>query len=145
MIRRPPRSTLDRSSAASDVYKRQGSQRTYASPRLLNKFNINCEQLPKIDNPIKTFIGEQVRSSYLANLDLNCCCDSFISTPVLVNPSLDVGFTVNGLASAICRILSKYKVADNSFVNNIDLLLGTDTLCHMKHFQMVECLEGSAI
>ena len=30
MIRRPPRSTLDRSSAASDVYKRQG-QRTVAS------------------------------------------------------------------------------------------------------------------
>ena len=26
MIRRPPRSTLDRSSAASDVYKRQGSR-----------------------------------------------------------------------------------------------------------------------
>src|SRR5678816_1960467 len=129
-----------------------GSQRTYASPRLLNKFDINCEQLPKIDNPIKTFIGEQDRSSYLVDLDLNCCCDSFISIPVLVDPSLDVGFTVNGLASAICRISSKYKVADNSFVgpygdsvNNIDLLLGTDTLCHMRHFQMVECLEGSAI
>ena len=28
MIRRPPRSTLDRSSAASDVYKRQGFDRT---------------------------------------------------------------------------------------------------------------------
>src|SRR5678816_1557595 len=27
MIRRPPRSTLDRSSAASDVYKRQGRHR----------------------------------------------------------------------------------------------------------------------
>ena len=27
MIRRPPRSTLDRSSAASDVYKRQDSKR----------------------------------------------------------------------------------------------------------------------
>ena len=27
MIRRPPRSTLDRSSAASDVYKRQGGER----------------------------------------------------------------------------------------------------------------------
>ena len=26
MIRRPPRSTLDRSSAASDVYKRQGEE-----------------------------------------------------------------------------------------------------------------------
>ena len=29
MIRRPPRSTLDRSSAASDVYKRQGSIGSY--------------------------------------------------------------------------------------------------------------------
>ena len=29
MIRRPPRSTLDRSSAASDVYKRQGSRNEY--------------------------------------------------------------------------------------------------------------------
>ena len=28
MIRRPPRSTLDRSSAASDVYKRQGNTRS---------------------------------------------------------------------------------------------------------------------
>ncbi len=28
MIRRPPRSTLDRSSAASDVYKRQGKNPT---------------------------------------------------------------------------------------------------------------------
>ena len=30
MIRRPPRSTLDRSSAASDVYKRQGQRRLNA-------------------------------------------------------------------------------------------------------------------
>ena len=29
MIRRPPRSTLDRSSAASDVYKRQAQSRGY--------------------------------------------------------------------------------------------------------------------
>ena len=33
MIRRPPRSTLDRSSAASDVYKRQAQVRQ--DPRLL--------------------------------------------------------------------------------------------------------------
>src|SRR5678816_1646780 len=30
MIRRPPRSTLDRSSAASDVYKRQDSPMTWS-------------------------------------------------------------------------------------------------------------------
>ena len=29
MIRRPPRSTLDRSSAASDVYKRQAADRVF--------------------------------------------------------------------------------------------------------------------
>ena len=32
MIRRPPRSTLDRSSAASDVYKRQGPEREVLEP-----------------------------------------------------------------------------------------------------------------
>ena len=35
MIRRPPRSTLDRSSAASDVYKRQGGGRVNTYVRLL--------------------------------------------------------------------------------------------------------------
>ena len=34
MIRRPPRSTLDRSSAASDVYKRQALTYAWAAPRL---------------------------------------------------------------------------------------------------------------
>src|SRR5678816_4084477 len=33
MIRRPPRSTLDRSSAASDVYKRQGPDSPLVRPR----------------------------------------------------------------------------------------------------------------
>ena len=34
MIRRPPRSTLDRSSAASDVYKRQGLTYVYGIGRV---------------------------------------------------------------------------------------------------------------
>ena len=37
MIRRPPRSTLDRSSAASDVYKRQAQERGEDS-RILDAF-----------------------------------------------------------------------------------------------------------
>ena len=37
MIRRPPRSTLDRSSAASDVYKRQGRNSSiYVTMRIKN-------------------------------------------------------------------------------------------------------------
>ena len=36
MIRRPPRSTLDRSSAASDVYKRQIMNCTKTCPKGLN-------------------------------------------------------------------------------------------------------------
>ena len=35
MIRRPPRSTLDRSSAASDVYKRQSTNRPSARDEIL--------------------------------------------------------------------------------------------------------------
>src|SRR5678809_1746533 len=36
MIRRPPRSTLDRSSAASDVYKRQGPEMNWSRRIHLN-------------------------------------------------------------------------------------------------------------
>ena len=44
MIRRPPRSTLDRSSAASDVYKRQGQggrRRKDGAGNLAQKLNVS--------------------------------------------------------------------------------------------------------
>ena len=41
MIRRPPRSTLDRSSAASDVYKRQMTPLR----RLLAEYHDTCEKI----------------------------------------------------------------------------------------------------
>ena len=47
MIRRPPRSTLDRSSAASDVYKRQWKRR--AVPVAL----VELDKLTKDLNPIE--------------------------------------------------------------------------------------------
>ena len=41
MIRRPPRSTLDRSSAASDVYKRQRQDEAIQVVRLLMRGGMN--------------------------------------------------------------------------------------------------------
>ena len=50
MIRRPPRSTLDRSSAASDVYKRQGIKTTY---KTFESFATKvAKYLPKADGKI---------------------------------------------------------------------------------------------
>src|SRR5678815_4933760 len=48
MIRRPPRSTLDRSSAASDVYKRQGPMRSTpkSTPRPRRRLAISSYPLP---------------------------------------------------------------------------------------------------
>ena len=43
MIRRPPRSTLDRSSAASDVYKRQ-VQENISSLNVLKKLGMKFEK-----------------------------------------------------------------------------------------------------
>ena len=43
MIRRPPRSTLDRSSAASDVYKRQ--KKAYAERRPVREVAAECTDL----------------------------------------------------------------------------------------------------
>ena len=54
MIRRPPRSTLDRSSAASDVYKRQdqlGQLRRVLMPRLdidLRHYKYNNKKLTEM-------------------------------------------------------------------------------------------------
>ena len=48
MIRRPPRSTLDRSSAASDVYKRQDINRARANEELAAKHGLRAE----IENPL---------------------------------------------------------------------------------------------
>eukprot|EP01015_Nassula_variabilis_P033790 TRINITY_DN8183_c0_g1_i1.p1 TRINITY_DN8183_c0_g1~~TRINITY_DN8183_c0_g1_i1.p1 ORF type:complete len:181 (+),score=23.45 TRINITY_DN8183_c0_g1_i1:2-544(+) len=58
MIRRPPRSTQSRSSAASDVYKRQTLQRTKLSPELRKL------ALPKINQYLLTSL------LYLCHYDL---------------------------------------------------------------------------
>ena len=57
MIRRPPRSTLDRSSAASDVYKRQRWPSTYSVP------NSSAYSLMR---PRRTFLRFLTHSSFSA-------------------------------------------------------------------------------
>ena len=49
MIRRPPRSTLDRSSAASDVYKRQGWDDKLGVDRCTELF---CQQRDVLDRGV---------------------------------------------------------------------------------------------
>src|SRR5450756_1550353 len=49
MIRRPPRSTQSRSSAASDVYKRQGSAEVRCSRR--SRYRIPARQSPPLRPP----------------------------------------------------------------------------------------------
>ena len=57
MIRRPPRSTLDRSSAASDVYKRQlvGDDRALTGDGL--GVPDHPEQRPGLDDPVDDEVG----------------------------------------------------------------------------------------
>ena len=53
MIRRPPRSTLDRSSAASDVYKRQVFKNTLGIlPQILDRLHQAREQAKKEKNTV---------------------------------------------------------------------------------------------
>ena len=64
MIRRPPRSTLDRSSAASDVYKRQVSARALLLALLRGK-KLDLEQVakPPVFVPENT-TGRDILESY---------------------------------------------------------------------------------
>eukprot|EP00826_Nyctotherus_ovalis_P038888 TRINITY_DN3684_c0_g1_i1.p1 TRINITY_DN3684_c0_g1~~TRINITY_DN3684_c0_g1_i1.p1 ORF type:complete len:138 (+),score=28.51 TRINITY_DN3684_c0_g1_i1:25-414(+) len=50
MIRRPPRSTLSSSSAASDVYKRQGDTLSRLGTRVTNCYYLNTINVPEINN-----------------------------------------------------------------------------------------------
>ena len=51
MIRRPPRSTLHRSSAASDVYKRQFQDSTYAHVEIYKKIVGNKINITAVGDP----------------------------------------------------------------------------------------------
>ena len=48
-IRRPPRSTLDRSSAASDVYKRQGHRRRCSQRGFPGRRLLPAQRVPLVD------------------------------------------------------------------------------------------------
>ena len=68
MIRRPPRSTLDRSSAASDVYKRQLSNSRAAAAEASGKFaaevapvEIKVRRKPAVINLSLIHISEPTR------------------------------------------------------------------------------------
>ena len=81
MIRRPPRSTLDRSSAASDVYKRQTlellaeryPESEYAPQALVTAARVSEENVNNIERSIKYL--QQIKdkypeSPYATNIDL---------------------------------------------------------------------------
>ena len=73
MIRRPPRSTLDRSSAASDVYKRQNRFRKrlqIATSLPLENFELENNSL-KIINIIQGSILSVVASNMLSNKEIS--------------------------------------------------------------------------
>ena len=58
MIRRPPRSTLDRSSAASDVYKRQDEEYWYANtPKYGKDWSIESRLLSPQDSRFRWLAG----------------------------------------------------------------------------------------
>ena len=80
MIRRPPRSTLDRSSAASDVYKRQGQREDANQVEDLARVRdvvamLSSSSLGEVDVPTRRDIGPVSYTHLRAHetvLDLVC-------------------------------------------------------------------------
>src|SRR5674536_406734 len=91
MIRRPPRSTLSSSSAASDVYKRQERDvllPTIASTELTTSTDfargniVSLPVFPPPKHPLQD--ARMVNTSTIAAIGVFCCIDyrSYIVTPV---------------------------------------------------------------
>ena len=74
MIRRPPRSTLDRSSAASDVYKRQAHRLVmtglgHARP---DEFEIEVALISGVENPADDAVSYTHLRAHETVLDIVC-------------------------------------------------------------------------
>src|SRR5450756_1774413 len=84
MIRRPPRSTQSRSSAASDVYKRQSHRReNFGQPildicgsimEIVDSFEdievvFSVHRNPKVSVPVQSLLGEKERIHLVEPLD----------------------------------------------------------------------------
>ncbi|KAL7633061.1 UNVERIFIED_CONTAM: hypothetical protein RMT77_016637 [Armadillidium vulgare] len=127
-----------------------GSQRSYFKGSVMEKLGVNIASLPRQNTTVKTFLGEQTRTMYSIDLELNLCCGSYTQIPALVDPNIDV----KGLMGAEYNIRrNNFKIADRFYqggrhgdiVNNVECLLGIDALYLMKHFKVVNCIRGSAI
>ena len=99
MIRRPPRSTLDRSSAASDVYKRQGAQGAIDDWLVNNFYTLDSESEKGIIAavvPLDNYLG-----------DLNSGQAWYRPSYMLV-ASLKDGRTAEHLQSALNRVYNQF-------------------------------------
>src|SRR5678815_2501794 len=97
MIRRPPRSTLDRSSAASDVYKRQ----------VLNQYQRRADLVPNLVETVKAF-AKQEMDVLTRVTEARSRVGSIQATPELVNdPQAFQRFqqAQGELTSALSRLL----------------------------------------
>src|SRR5450756_2347323 len=97
MIRRPPRSTQSRSSAASDVYKRQ----------VLNQYQRRADLVPNLVNTVKGFAAQE-QQVLLGVTNARSRVGSIQATPELVNdPAAFQKFVAaqRELTSALSRLL----------------------------------------
>lgn len=129
-----------------------GSQGTYCSMNVLKKLGIKLQSLPSQNITVQTFLGEQKRLMYSLNLNMNLCCNSYFTIPVLVDPKMKIEFKIDGIKGALANIIQEgYQIADQFYqeescediVSNIDIILGNDALYRIQHFEVIKCLNGS--
>src|SRR5215469_10128043 len=78
--------------------------------------------------------------------------NNYCSIPILADKSLNVDYSVEGIALVFNNLKYKrYILADEDCGNcrddlvKINILLGTDSLCHLRQFTFINCLNGKAI
>src|SRR5215469_3223697 len=78
--------------------------------------------------------------------------NNYCSIPIFADKSLNVDYSVEGIALVFNNLKYKrYILADEDCGNcrddlvTINILLGTDSLCHLRQFSFINCLNGKAI
>ena len=124
-----------------------GSQRTYFSGQVMEKFGCYKSFLSPIEYVVKTFLGSKTKKLNQVVVGIEVNKGNSLPLPVLIGDEFDMNLRFDDFESIKNNLLNlNYKLAFLHEKNDIHVhgLLGIDVIQFMKNIKMVDCMKGSA-
>ena len=126
-----------------------GSQRSYLSPQVIEKLNINLSEYSSLYYEVSTFLGAKKKELKQMVLDIDYSPGKTVPLPILVDEDFNLEFNVSDFPNVISNIKNLgFKFAadlhEESSLVKVDGLIGVDLIQYMDSMEIIECMYGSA-